>query len=136
MTLPESAADPAAELAIRAARASFNRALADGDLAAIGPLLLPDVVLVTGSDSAVISGRKAQLAAWKREFAAHPRTIYTRMPDRIVPSAVEPIAMEQGRWQGLAQGADLPHAAGIYSAKWRKSGRAWRLIAEIFVTLA
>lgn len=138
MTLPAAAPAPdfAAELAIRAARAAFNRALADGDLAAITPLLRPDVVLVTGSDSAVIAGRKAQLAAWKREFTARPRTLYTRTPDRIVTSPVEPIAMEQGRWQGMTAGAALPHAAGIYSAKWRKTDGAWRLVAEIFVTLA
>ncbi|RZJ98151.1 MAG: DUF4440 domain-containing protein, partial [Novosphingobium sp.] len=51
-------------------RAAFNRALADADLAAIGPLLARDVVLVAGTDSAVISGRQAQLKSWKHEFAA------------------------------------------------------------------
>ena len=49
------AEDAAAGLAIRLARASFNRALAEGDLAAIGPLLSAEVVMVTGSDSAVIT---------------------------------------------------------------------------------
>jgi ketosteroid isomerase-like protein len=53
------AEDAAADLAIRMARATFNRALADADLAAIGPLLADDVVMVTGTDSAVIAGRKA-----------------------------------------------------------------------------
>ena len=46
------------DLAIRMRRAAFNRALADADLAAIGPLLARDVVLVAGTDSAVISGRQ------------------------------------------------------------------------------
>ena len=41
-----------AELQVRLRRAAFNRALAEGDLAAIAPLLSPDVVLITGSDSA------------------------------------------------------------------------------------
>ncbi|WP_374649421.1 nuclear transport factor 2 family protein, partial [Rhizorhabdus sp.] len=63
----------AAELSIRVRRAAFNRAIAEGDLAAIQPLLAPDVVMVTGSDSAVIAGRKAQLAVWKREFAQQGR---------------------------------------------------------------
>lgn len=64
-----------ADLAIRLRRASFNRALADADLAAIGPILAQDVVMVTGTDSGVITGRKAQLMAWKREFAAPDRSI-------------------------------------------------------------
>ena len=121
---------------VRTARAAFNRALADGDLAAIGPLLTPDVVLVTGSDSAVIAGRKAQLAAWKREFSARPRTIYRRTPVTVTASSVEPIAMEEGRWQGVSEGSEAPLASGIYSAKWREAGGVWRLVAEIFVTLA
>ena len=54
------------ELAIRLRRADFNRALAEADLNAIAPLLAPQAMLITGSDSAVISSRKAQLQAWKR----------------------------------------------------------------------
>ena len=54
----------AADLAIRMARAAFNRALADADLKAIEPLLARDAILVTGSDSAVLAGRRSQLAAW------------------------------------------------------------------------
>jgi len=65
------------DLAIRARRAAFNRALADADVNAIGSLLAAEVVLVTGTDSAVLSGRKAQLLAWKREFSSQDRTIYT-----------------------------------------------------------
>lgn len=131
-----SPANPAADLAIRMARAAFNRALAQGDLAAIQPLLSPDVTLVTGSDSALLNGRKAQLQAWKREFAAPAaqRTIYTRTPDTITISAAEPIAMELGHWQGAdAQGR--VQASGSYAAKWRHQGQ-WMLEAEIFVTLA
>ncbi|CAM8622991.1 MULTISPECIES: nuclear transport factor 2 family protein [Sphingobium] len=125
---------PTADLAIRLARASFNRALAEADLTAIGPLLAMDVVMVTGTDSAVIAGRKAQLMAWKREFAAKPRMIYTRTPETIVASPVEPIAMEHGVWQGVVHGA--AQASGSYSAKWREVGGAWVIEAEIYLTLA
>ncbi|MFD1106504.1 nuclear transport factor 2 family protein [Sphingobium olei] len=128
------AEDAAAGLAIRLARASFNRALAEGDLAAIGPLLSAEVVMVTGSDSAVITGRKAQLMAWKREFAARERMIYTRTPQTITASPVEPVAMELGAWQGVADGA--VQASGTYSAKWREVGGTWLIEAEIYVTLA
>lgn len=124
-----------AELQVRLRRAAFNRALAEGDLAAIAPLLSPVVVLITGSDSAVISGRKAQLAAWKRDFAQAPRAVYVRSTDSVIASAVEPIAMEHGRWSATVQESGEVTAAGTYAAKWRKIGNGWVLVAEIFLTL-
>lgn len=125
-----------ANLAIRMRRAAFNRALADGDLAAIGPILAQDAMLVTGTDSAVLSGRKAQLQAWKREFAASARAIYTRTPESILVSPVEPIAIEHGHWQGVSAADGRLLASGAYSAKWRESRGEWMLEAEIFLTLA
>lgn len=124
-----------AELQVRLRRAAFNRALAEGDLAAIGPILSPDVVLVTGSDSAVIAGRKSQLAAWKREFSQAPRTVYLRTTESVTASSVEPIAMEQGRWSGRVEATGAVLAEGTYAGKWRLAGGLWVLIAEIFVTL-
>lgn len=124
------------DLAIRLRRAAFNRALAEADLAAIGSVLTPDVVLVTGTDSAVLSGRKAQLAAWKREFAAAARTTYIRTPETITVSPVEPIALEHGHWQGVAADGGQPLASGTYTAKWREIGAEWVVEAEIYLTLA
>lgn len=130
------------ELPIRLARAAFYRALAEGDLSAIGPLLAPDVVLVTGSDSAVITGKKAQLAAWKREFAAPPatRTAYVRTPASFTLGTTEPLAMELGSWTGSNVATGTALASGSYAAKWRNRAPAgapplWVLEAEIFVTL-
>ncbi|TCM18994.1 uncharacterized protein DUF4440 [Novosphingobium sp. PhB165] len=124
-----------AELAIRARRAAFNRAIAEGDAAAIGPILARDCVMVTGTDSAVIAGRMGQVKVWRREFAAAGRMVYVRTPERLEISPVEPIAMEHGRWQGLdAAGAMV--ASGSYSAKWRELGGEWVIEAEIFLTLA
>ncbi len=125
-----------ADLAIRLRRAAFNRALAEADLASIGPLLAPNAVLVTGTDSAVIAGRKAQLLAWKREFGSQSRIIYTRLPDTIAVSTVEPIALEHGAWHGALSTSGEVIASGPYSAKWRKVGGDWVIEAEIFVTLA
>lgn len=125
-----------AELQVRLRRAAFNRALAEADLPVIGQILSPDAILVTGTDSAVIAGRKAQLQAWKREFSARPRTLYTRSTETVIASAVEPIAMEHGRWCGVAEGEDAVMASGTYAAKWRRSGQSWMLVAEIFVTLS
>ena len=124
------------DLSIRLRRAAFNRALAEGDLAAIGPILARDVVLVTGTDSAVIAGRKAQLQVWKREFAAPSRLVYLRMPGTIVASPVEPIALEHGTWRGTLSTSGEVLASGDYAAKWRKAGEDWIIEAEIFVTLA
>ncbi|WP_370173559.1 nuclear transport factor 2 family protein [Sphingobium abikonense] len=125
-----------ADLAIRMARAAFNRALAEADLKAIEPLLTRDVMLVTGSDSAVLAGKRAQLAAWKREFAASDRLVYTRTPDRITVSPVEPIALEEGRWTGAAAADGRILTSGSYCAKWRDVAGSWLIEAEIFVTLA
>jgi ketosteroid isomerase-like protein len=124
------------ELDIRMRRAAFNRALADGDLAAIGAFLAPEVVLVAGTDSALITGRKAQLLAWKREFAAAERSIYTRTPGTITLSPVAPIAFEQGQWQGVAAQGGAVLASGDYTAKWRRLGDDWVIEAELYLTLA
>jgi len=123
----------AAELAIRARRAAFNRAIAEGDAAAIGPILARDCLMVTGTDSALIVGRLAQIKVWKREFAATARLVYVRMPETITVSPVEPIALEQGRWDS---GPGNAAGAGLYSAKWRKLDGAWVIEAEVFLTLA
>ena len=124
-----------ADIAIRLRRAAFNRALAERNLAAIGPLLAPNAILVTGTDSAVLSGRKAQLLAWKREFAATSPTIYTRTPDTILASSIEPIALEHGQWQGVDAATGQPLATGAYTAKWRQVGADWLIEAEIYLTL-
>lgn len=132
MTAPTTAA---AELAIRARRAAFNRAIAEGDAAAIGPILARDCVMVTGTDSAVIAGRNAQVKVWQREFAAPRRLLYVRTPGTITVSPVEPIALEEGAWQGSETDAATPAASGRYTAKWREAGGHWLIEAEIFVTL-
>ena len=122
------------DLAIRLRRAAFNRALADADLGAIGQFLTMNAVLVAGTDSALLSGRKAQLLTWKREFASADRTIYTRLPERIEISAIAPVALEHGKWHGITvSGIDL--ASGTYVAKWRQVGGEWMIEAEIYLTL-
>lgn len=128
--------DPTPELSIRLKRAAFNQALARADLDAIAPLLAPNVVLVAGTDSALVSGRKAQLAAWRREFAAPGRTIYARVPETVIVSPVEPIAFEHGHWSGVAASGGETLAAGDYTAKWRRFGAEWMIEAELFLTLA
>lgn len=123
------------DLAIRLRRAVFNAALASGDLEAIQPILAPTAILVAGTDSAVLSGRKAQLLAWKREFAAADRTIYIRTPNAITLSPVEPIAFEHGHWKGVSATSNDVRSSGDYTAKWRRSGQDWTIEAELYLTL-
>lgn len=123
------------ELSIRMQRARFNQALADADLTAISAVLASAVVLVAGTDSAVLSGKKAQLLAWKRAFTARNRTIYTRNPETITLSPMEPIAFEQGKWHGASPTGDV-QSSGIYTAKWRQVGTDWLIEAELYLTLA
>lgn len=125
----------AAELAIRTRRAAFNRAIAEGDVAAISPILGRDVVMVTGSDSAVVAGRNAQIKVWRREFASPARVVYMRSPASVAVSRVEPVAIEQGHWQGVEAGSGKALAFGDYSAKWREVLGEWVIVAEIYATL-
>lgn len=124
------------EVAIRLTRAAFNTALSRGDLEAIRPILAPAAILVAGTDSALLSGRKAQLLAWKREFAAVDRTIYVRTPATITISPVEPIAFEHGNWRGISSSNGTVQASGAYTAKWRRSGSNWMIEAELYLTLS
>ncbi|GFE76160.1 MULTISPECIES: nuclear transport factor 2 family protein [Novosphingobium] len=126
----------AAELAIRSRRAAFNRAIAERDAAAIGPILARECVMVTGTDSAVIMGRMGQVKVWRREFAGTARLVYTRTPEQVTVSPVEPIALEQGRWEGIDSTSDVLAASGVYTAKWRELGGEWVIEAEVFLTLA
>lgn len=125
-----------ADLAIRLRRASFNRALAEADLNAIAPLLAPAALLVAGTDSAVISGRKAQLATWKREFAMPDRSIYVRTPETVIVSPILPLAFEHGEWRGLSARDGTTSASGTYTAKWRQMGAEWLIEAELYLTMA
>ena len=129
-------AHPNPDLAIRLRRAAFNRALAEGDLAAIRDVLAPYSVIVTGTDSAVRTDRRAQLAIWKANFASSDRATYIRIPDTILASPVEPIAMEHGRWEGVMAASGEAFASGAYTAKWRQIGANWVIEAEIYLTLA
>lgn len=125
-----------ADLPIRTRRAAFNRAIADADAQAIGPILARDCVMVTGTDSAVIAGRERQVKVWQREFASPGRLIYERIPAAITVSPIEPIALEQGEWRGVARDTGALAASGVYTAKWREIAGQWVIEAEIFVTLA
>ncbi|GGY51943.1 nuclear transport factor 2 family protein [Parvularcula lutaonensis] len=118
-----------------AARATFNRAIREKKTGVIKRLLDEDVVLVTGTDSGVISGRDAQLAIWREDFKNPNRIVFQRTPLCIAASKVEPIATEIGRWVGRPERPDGSEVGGDYTAKWRKVDGRWLLEAEIFTTM-
>jgi len=139
LLLAVAASDPAparAERAIRSQRATFNRALAAGDVRGIAPVLADDVQLVTGADSQVVAGKTAQLALWAEDLTGPKRRVYVRAPTRIRVSAVGPMALETGAWRGFQLSAKRNWASGDYVAKWRRIGGTWQLESETYMATA
>lgn len=129
-----SGTDPVA-VAIREARDSFNRAIAQKDHEAIAGILAEDVILVTGTDSDLLSGRAVQVAVWREDFKDDGRLVYVRSPDCVSLSPILPIALETGTWRGAPQAGGDDYLGGSYVAKWRLAGGRWILEAEIFATM-
>jgi ketosteroid isomerase-like protein len=125
-----------AEQQIRAQRAAFNRAIAKGDLDAIGAVLADKAQIVTGADSLVFSGKAGELNLWREDLAAPSRGIYLRSPDRISVSPVAPMAMETGHYKGVDSKSAKDWSSGVYSAKWRRIGGKWLVESETYMTTA
>jgi ketosteroid isomerase-like protein len=125
-----------AEQQIRAQRASFNRAIAKGDIPAIAAVLADNALLVGGDFSKVTAGKRAQVALWSQDLRDKSRGIYVRTPERIQLSPVLPMAMESGRWQGVDSNTAKDSASGVYSAKWRRFGSTWKVESETYMTTA
>jgi len=125
-----------AEHQIRARRAAFNRAIAKGDLKAIGSVLADNAQIVTGADSLVFSGRARELKLWSEDLAAPSRGIYVRTPDRIELSPVAPMAMESGHYKGVDTKSAKDWSSGVYSAKWRRIRGKWLIESETYMTTA
>jgi len=79
----ERCADGDQARAIEAQRQSFNRAIEATDLDTIAAVLAKDVVLITGTDSDLYSGRQAQVDLWRSDFVSDKRLVYVRTPECI-----------------------------------------------------
>ena len=124
------------EAAIRTARNAFNAAIRAHDAEAIGRMLLPSYLVVSGA-SAQVLGREANIANWEKRFRADPSVVYVRTPQTIRVNAAWGIAQETGEWRGVLRAEDgVSEPAGTYAAKWqRTSAGAWLLQVEVFTTL-
>ena len=125
-----------AETQIRAPRAAFNRAIAKGDLAAIGAVLADKALIVTGANSLVFNGKSDELRLWREDLAAPSRGIYVRIPDRIQLSPVAPMALESGHYRGVDTRSAKDWSSGTYFAKWRRIAGTWKIESETYMTTA
>lgn len=124
------------EAAIRSQRDVFNSAIADGNVPAIASVLADNAQMMGGDHSTLTAGKAAQVALWSQDLKDKSRGIYVRTPDRIDLSAVGPMAMESGHWRGVDSKTAADWASGLYSAKWRRMGRTWKVESETYMTTA
>jgi ketosteroid isomerase-like protein len=120
--------------AIEAQRQAFNRAIEETDLDTIAAVLAEDVMLITGTDSDLYSGRRAQVDLWRSDFESNERLVYVRTPECVQVSQRFPIALERGRWRGEHEDGRPGVVQGAYSAKWRHDGKDWHLEVEVYMT--
>jgi ketosteroid isomerase-like protein len=121
---------------IRAARESFNLAIAKKDSKRIRPLLATSYHLITGR-SDQFHGADEEEIRWAELFQNDPTSVYRRTPREITTNEAWGIAEELGNWQGeYSINGNLVRASGVYAAKWQRTQNGnWVLQAEVFTTI-
>lgn len=128
-------AGPGDPAAIRAARARFNRAIANHDQAHLADDWTDDLRVIT-SRGRLTTDRAGYLQGWADHFAERPDVRYDRRPERIEIQDAWGTASETGTWTGAFTDADGPvRLSGRYLAQWRRTPAGWKLSAEAFVAL-
>ncbi len=128
-------------LAVRAARASQNAAIAAGDLDAVTSFWTDDIT-VRRALGAPVAGRTAARAAFEppsgaSASASAPRIVYRRIPNEVEVSPQWPLAFETGVWEGREGTSDGPVIiGGRFSAQWVKRDGRWLIRSEVFVALS
>jgi len=131
--LADAASD---EREIAAIRAASNAAIARHDVAAIVAAFDTPYQLNTGAGLLFHDDPAAQAENWAGHFAELPDVVYVRTPERIDISSYLPRAAESGTWIGTwTTPAGPVRVGGSYAASWRKTGGAWKIQSELFVTL-
>ena len=121
-------------LEVAETRTQFNNAIKDSDIDAVKAVLAENVILVTGTNSDVFTGREAQLKIWQEDFVADAPLIYVRTPSCILVSGLVPGGLERGFWRGAKAGDTVNHISGEYSAKWREVNGQWVIEVETYLT--
>jgi ketosteroid isomerase-like protein len=135
LTATLTAAGPADERALRAARTAQNEAIASGDLDRAAMFWTEDVT-VRRALGQPLSGREAARKALEPPPAPAARLIYQRLTKEVEVSPKWPLAFETGVWEGhLATPTGPVVIGGRYSAQWVKRGDHWLIRSEVFVAL-
>jgi len=130
-----TAAGPADESALRAARIAQNKAIASGDLDRTAAFWTDDVT-VRRALGQPLSGREAARKALEPPAAPATHLIYQRMTKEVEVSPKWPLAFETGAWEGHLDTSTGPVViGGRYSAQWVKRGDQWLIRSEVFVAL-
>jgi ketosteroid isomerase-like protein len=118
------------QAAIRSARQSSNQFIAAHDIDGMAKYWLPDFVIVRGN-ATITAGKENNIISWKELFKRNPDVSYARNPSEIIVSDNDTLAWEKGTWRAIKSYSK----GGNYSAMWRKADGAWKLQAELFVSL-
>lgn len=125
---------PTAKAIITAQRAASNAAIARHEVAGMAQYWLADFVQV-GGNGGYKTGIDSVFVGWEKAFRQHPDAGYVRRPHRIALNPNGLLAWETGTWVGTWQQGGSFRGGGDYSAMWRKKDGAWKLQAELYVTL-
>lgn len=128
-------AQVAVQREVRAARASYNAAIARRDTAAIRRVMTPTYHLVAGR-STTAHGADAMVNRWATSFAGDSAYGCVRTPTNIMGNATWGLAHEVGHWRCSFSGERAKGAAlGTYDARWQRDiSNRWRVDAELFTT--
>ena len=122
---------------IRSARLSFNQAIRNQNVAAIGRFFAPEYHIVTGR-SQQSHGVAAERELWESTFASDPTFVCQRDTRELRINQDWGLAEELGDWNChyTAEGAPV-HASGVYAAKWQRAvDGPWLIQSEVFTTMA
>ena len=115
---------------IKAAREASNAALARHDIDGMSKYWLPDFVQTIGRGTS-LTGKDTIISSWKKLFSTNSKVLYVRTPGDITIGDNGIMAWETGAWTAKNSYSN----GGNYSAMWRKIDGAWKLQAELFVSL-
>ena len=123
------------EAAIRLARSTQTKAIAENDLDRVATYWTSDVTIRRALGQPVTGAEAARKVLEPSNSTAAP-VIYQRESTTVEVSPNWPLAYEEGRWSGHIGSVNTPAViAGRYSAQWVKRNGQWLIRSEVFVAL-